>query len=73
MAENVCVRKDQPETGWERACTPRAIQWLLENITSPKNTQASENLQSLSWTYIGGQWSEDHVATATVAQRRADG
>lgn len=58
---------------WEQACNPHAVQWLLENTTSPKNTQASEILQSLGWTCIGGQWSEDRAVTATLALRRADG
>lgn len=72
-AEQGSDRMRKAKQAWERACTPHAVQWLLENTTSPKNTQASEILQSLGWTCIGGQWGEYRAATATLAQRCADG
>ena len=74
--EAVIANKDLRRLAYaadDAASTPQAIQWLLQNTASPKDSQASEILQSLGWTCIGGQWSEDRAATATLAQRRAAG
>ena len=74
--EAVIANKDLRRLAYaadDAASTPQAIQWLLQNTTSPKDGQASEILQSLGWTCIGGQWSEDPAATATLALRGAAG
>ncbi len=72
-AESGSERMQAAQKAWTSACSPHAIQWLLQNTTNTKDIHPSEILLSLGWTCIGGQWNEDRAATATFAQRRTEG